>query len=176
MQAIKCLVWDLDNTLWNGVLLENDSVYVTEQVVDIIKQLDRRGILQSIASRNEHESAMRKLRDFGLHEYFLYPQINWNSKASSIKAIAESINIGLNAVGFIDDQPFDREEVNFALPEVRCIDASDLASLPDMPELNPRFITEDSKLRRLMYQSDIQRNKAEQEFVGPQAEFLATLD
>ena len=176
MQAIKCLVWDLDNTLWNGVLLENDSVYVTEQVVDIIKQLDRRGILQSIASRNEHESAMRKLRDFGLHEYFLYPQINWNSKASSIKAIAESINIGLNAVGFIDDQPFDREEVNFALPEVRCIDASDLASLPDMPELNPRFITEDSKLRRLMYQSDIQRNKAEQEFVGPQAEFLATLE
>lgn len=175
MQPIKCLVWDLDNTLWNGVLLENDSVYVTEQVVDIIKQLDQRGILQSIASRNEHDSAMRKLQDFGLHQYFLYPQINWNSKASSIKAIAESINIGLNAVGFIDDQPFDREEVNFALPEVRCIDASDLANLPNMPELNPRFITEDSKLRRLMYQSDIQRNKAEQEFVGPQAEFLATL-
>jgi len=174
-QAIKCLVWDLDNTLWNGVLLENDSVYVTEQVVDVIKQLDRRGILQSIASRNEHDSAMRKLQDFGLHQYFLYPQINWNSKASSIKAIAASINIGLNAVGFIDDQPFDREEVSFALPEVLCIDASDVASLPDMPELNPRFITEDSKLRRLMYQADIQRSKAEQEFVGPQAEFLATL-
>src|SRR5215813_12489727 len=84
-RAIKCLVWDLDNTLWNGVLLENDSVYVTEQVVDIIKQLDRRGILQSIASRNEHDSAMQKLQDFGLHQYFLYPQINWNSKAASIK-------------------------------------------------------------------------------------------
>ena len=174
-RTIKCLVWDLDNTLWNGVLLENDSVYVTEQVVDIVKQLDSRGILQSIASRNEYEPAMQKLQDLGLHQYFLYPQINWNSKASSIKVIAESINIGLNAVGFIDDQPFDREEVSFALPEVYCIDAANLASLPDMPELNPRYITEDSKLRRLMYQADIERNKAEQKFVGPQEEFLATL-
>ena len=174
-RTIKCLVWDLDNTLWNGVLLENDSVYVTEQVVNIIKQLDSRGILQSIASRNEHEPAMQKLQDLGLHQYFLYPQINWNSKASSIKVIAESINIGLNAVAFIDDQPFEREEVSFALPEVHCIDAANLASLPDMPELNPRYITEDSKLRRLMYQADIERNKAEQGFVGPQEEFLATL-
>jgi len=81
---------------------------VTEQVVDIVKQLDSRGILQSIASRNEHEPAMQKLQDLGLHQYFLYPQINWNSKASSIKVIAESINIGLNAVAFIDDQPFER--------------------------------------------------------------------
>ena len=174
-RTIKCLVWDLDNTLWNGVLLENDDVYVTDQVVDIIKQLDSRGILQSIASRNEHDAAMRKLQELGLDQYFLYPQINWNSKAASIKVIAESINIGLNSVGFIDDQPFDREEVSFALPEVLCIDASNLAGLPDLREFNPRFITEDSKLRRLMYRSDIERQKAEQEFIGPQEEFLATL-
>jgi FkbH-like protein len=173
--AIKCLVWDLDNTLWNGVLLENDCISMTQRVRDILEQLDSRGILQSIASRNEHEPAMRKLQELGVHQYFLYPQINWNSKASSIKIIAESINIGLNAIGFIDDQPFDREEVSFALPEVRCLDAANLDSLPDLPALNPRFITEDSKLRRLMYQSDIERKQAEQEFVGPQEEFLATL-
>ena len=175
-RTIKCLVWDLDNTLWNGVLLENDNVYVTDQVVDTIKQLDSRGILQSIASRNEHDPAMRKLQELGLDHYFLYPQINWNSKAASIKVIAESINIGLNSVGFIDDQPFDREEVSFALPEVLCIDASNLAGLLDLREFNPRFITEDSKLRRLMYRSDIERQKAEQEFIGPQEEFLATLN
>ncbi len=174
-RTIKCLVWDLDNTLWQGVLLENDSVRLTGQALDVIRQLDARGILQSIASRNEHEPAMRQLQELGLDQYFIYPQINWNSKASSIKVIAESINIGLDAVGFIDDQPFDREEVSFALPEVLCLDAADLARLPDMPEFNPRFVTEDSRLRRLMYQSDIVRNRAEREFVGPQEEFLATL-
>ncbi len=174
--TIKCLVWDLDNTLWTGVLLENDCVHVTKQVVDIVKELDGRGILQSIASRNDYETAMKKLQDFGLDQYFLYPQINWNSKASSIKAIAESINIGLNAVAFVDDQAYEREEVSFALPEVLCIDAANLETLPRMPEFNPRFITADSELRRLMYQADIQRKKAEQEFVGPQEEFLATLN
>ena len=76
-KTIKCVVWDLDNTLWNGVLLENDDISLRDSVVNVIETLDSRGILQSIASRNEVTTAMQKLREFGLHEYFLYPQINW---------------------------------------------------------------------------------------------------
>src|SRR5881296_3740569 len=91
-QSIKCVVWDLDNTLWEGVLLEDEQVVLRPQVPEIIKTLDSRGILQSIASRNDHAKAIDQLRAFGLDEYFLYPQINWNSKASSIQAIARSIN------------------------------------------------------------------------------------
>jgi len=175
-KIIKCVVWDLDNTLWNGVLLEGDCVSLRDSVVGIIETLDGRGILQSIASKNDHGKAMATLQEFGLHEYFLYPQIHWNSKASSIQEIAKLINIGTDAIAFIDDQLFELEEVSFSLPEVLCINTADLEQLVDMPELNPRFITEDSKKRRLMYVSDIERKKAEEEFIGPQEEFLATLN
>jgi FkbH-like protein len=175
-KAIKCVVWDLDNTLWNGVLLEDDHVDLREDAIAIIKTLDSRGILQSLATKNEYVKAMAKLQEFDLHEYFLYPQINWNSKASSIKEIAKLINIGTDAVAFIDDQLFELEEVKFSLPEVLCINSANLEPLLEMPEMNPRFITEDSKKRRLMYLSDIERQKAEKEFIGPQEEFLATLN
>lgn len=174
-KSIKCLVWDLDNTLWNGVLLEDTEVTLRPDVLQIIQTLDSRGILQSIASKNDEITVMEKLQQFGLQDYFLYPQINWNSKASSIKTIADSINIGIDTLAFIDDQPFEREEVNFSHPDVLCIDAVELPALLDMPEMNPRFITKDSTIRRQMYLSDIARNKVEQEFVGPQESFLSAL-
>lgn len=172
---IKCVVWDLDNTVWDGVLLEHDRVSLRENIPAIIETLDARGILQSIASRNHHATAIEKLRQFGLDEYFIYPQINWNSKVASLKAIAEAINIGLDAVAFIDDQPFELEEVKFSLPQLLCIDQADVSRLLEMPEMNPRFITEDSRMRRRMYLDDIERRQQEQEFVGSQEEFLATL-
>ena len=165
-KTIKCVVWDLDNTLWNGILLENDKISLHNHAARIITTLDSRGILQSIASKNERNLAMAKLREMGLDEYFLYPQINWNSKAASIKEIAKSLNISLDAIAFIDDGQFELEEVSFSLPEVLCIDAAKLDDVLDMPEMNPRFITEDSQLRRLMYINDIERQNAEKEFVG----------
>lgn len=175
-QSIKCVVWDLDNTLWDGVLLEDGEVALRSGVVDVLKALDRRGILNSIASKNEHTAAMEKLQQFGLSEYFLYPQINWNSKAASIAEIARSINIGLDTFAFVDDQAFEREEVTFSLPQVLCIDTNDIPLILDMPAMNPRFITEDSQKRRQMYLSDIARDKAEKAFVGPDEAFLATLE
>ncbi|MBV9788208.1 MAG: HAD-IIIC family phosphatase [Chloroflexi bacterium] len=174
-QPIKCVVWDLDNTLWHGVLLEDAQVALRPDVVEVIKTLDSRGILNSIASRNDHDTAIAKLEELGLKDYFLHPQINWNSKAASIKEIARLINIGLDTFAFIDDQPFEREEVAFVLPELRCIDAAELDGILDRPDMNPRFITEDSRLRRQMYASDIQRDEAEKDFVGSNEEFLATL-
>ncbi|AFY44050.1 HAD family hydrolase [Nostoc sp. PCC 7107] len=174
-KVIKCVVWDLDNTLWHGVLLEDNQVSLRENIVNLIETLDKRGILQSIASKNEHHTAIAKLAEFGLQEYFLYPQINWNSKADSVKEIAKLINIGLDAIAFIDDQLFELEEVKFSLPEILCINAEEIGSILDMPVMNPRFITEDSRIRRLMHLSDIERQNAEKEFVGTSDEFLATL-
>ncbi|MDT5272452.1 MAG: hypothetical protein QOH49_4638 [Acidobacteriota bacterium] len=174
-KLVKCVVWDLDNTIWEGVLLEDGEVSLRPNVPDIIRELDGRGILQSVASKNDYDQAMARLKELGLWDYFLYPQINWNSKATSIESIARSLNIGLDSVAFIDDQIFERDEVNFSLPAVRCIDAAESDRLLGRPEMMPTFITEDSKVRRLMYFSDIERNRAEEEFVGPKEEFLATL-
>jgi FkbH-like protein len=174
-QSIKCVVWDLDNTVWDGILLEDAEVTLRPHVVHILKTLDERGILHSIASRNDHDVAMAKLRELGIEEYFLYPQINWGSKAASVAQIAKDINIGLDAIAFVDDQPFEREEVAFSHDKVLCVDSARLEDFLDRPELNPRFITEDSRLRRRMYMADIERNRVEAEYVGPQEEFLATL-
>jgi FkbH-like protein len=175
-KGIKCIVWDLDETLWHGVLLENDELTLRNNVVEIVKTLDSRGILQSIASKNDRESAMTRLSDFGLQEYFLHPQINWNSKATSIAAVARLLNIGLDSVAFIDDQEFERGEVAFSLPEVLCIDAAALDQLLDMPAMNPRFITDDSRNRRQMYLQDAHRSHEEEDFSGSTEEFLATLN
>ena len=172
---VKLLIWDLDNTLWEGTLLEDAGVRLREGIRDTLATLDQRGILHSIASKNDHETAIRKLRELGLDEYFLYPQVNWNSKAANIKAIVASINIGMDAVAFIDDDPFEREEVRHSLPELLVLEATALPSLVQREEFIPSFITEDSARRRQMYRADIERKKAEEEFVGPQEDFLASL-
>lgn len=175
-QSIKCVVWDLDNTLWDGILLEDDTVQLRSATRDAITTLDARGVLHSIASRNDPQKALMKLDEFGLREYFIYPQINWNSKSSSIEAIARKINFSLDAIAFIDDDAFERDEVRFSHPQVLCLDACDVTTLPELPQMIPEFLTEDSRLRRQMYLSDIARSGAEEEFAGPQEEFLATLD
>src|SRR5436853_7153139 len=174
--SVKCVVWDLDNTLWDGILLEDTNVVLKPHVLDVIKTLDSRGILHSIASRNDHDTAIEKLSQLGLRDYFLFPQINWNSKAASIQNIAKLLNIGIDTFAFVDDQPFERDEVAFMIPEILCIDAQDIDTLVEMPEMQPRFITEDSKLRRTMYQSDVVRKQVEEEFVGSNEEFLATIN
>jgi FkbH-like protein len=174
-RSVKCVVWDLDNTVWDGILLEDPEVRLRPDVVHLLKTLDERGILHSIASRNDRDLALAKLAEFGIDEYFLYPQINWNSKAASIAQIAKDVNIGLDAIAFVDDQPFEREEVAFTHDQVLCLDSALLDDLLERPELNPRFITEDSRLRRQMYRADIARNREEEEYVGPKEEFIATL-
>jgi FkbH-like protein len=145
-------------------------------VVEILRTLDERGILQSIASRNDHDAAMARLETLGVAEYFLHPRINWSAKGQNVAEIAKALNIGLDTFLFVDDQPFEREEVTFACPEVRTLDSADLSGMLDRPELNPEFITDDSRRRRLMYAADIRRNAAEETFDGPSEAFLRSLD
>jgi len=175
-KEIKCVVWDLDNTIWDGVLVEHDDVRLKPGVKEVIKTLDARGILHSIASKNNYDDALAKLKEFGLDEYFLYPEINWNAKSAGLGNIKKNINIGMDAILFIDDQPFELDEVKSVHPEVTVVDAAEYLKLPDYPRCNPRFITDDSVKRRLMYQDDIKRNQEQGDFKGPEEEFLAGLD
>ncbi|MEE8522450.1 MAG: HAD-IIIC family phosphatase [Thermoanaerobaculia bacterium] len=175
-RVIKVLVWDLDDTLWSGTLLSGDAVEVRPAAEQTLDTLDRRGILHSIASRNDPETALGKLRELELEDYFIYPQIGWSAKSVGIRKIAESINVGLDAVAFIDDQPFELEEVAHAVPQVLTLHAAELAGLTERPEFVPRFITDESAIRRRMYQADITRQKAQEEFTGPDEGFLASLE
>ena len=174
-KPVKCVVWDLDHTVWDGILLEDGEVPLRPGVLHAIQTLDERGILQSVASRNDGDAAMARLRALGIDEYFLYPQINWNAKGQNVAQIAKSLNIALDTFLFIDDQPFEREEVQHACPDVRVMDAAQLEGMLDRPELIPEFITDDSRIRRRLYMADIQRNQAEETFAGPSEDFLRSL-
>ena len=87
------------------------------------------------------DAALERLRAMGLEEYFLYPQINWGSKAASIQVIAENLNIGFDTICFIDDDPFELAEVHATLPKVLCLDHAQLPFLLQMPELKPETTT-----------------------------------
>ena len=80
-KGIKCVIWDLDHTIWNGILLESEDVRLKPNIEEVIQILDSRGILHSIASKNSRDDAMGKLKEFGLDEYFLYPEITWSAKS-----------------------------------------------------------------------------------------------
>src|SRR5262245_5295950 len=133
-KVIKCVVWDLDDTLWDGTLLEGD-VYLREEALHALKVIDSRGILQSIASRNDYDTAMARLEEMGIAEYFLFPQINWNNKSQSVRKIIEELNIGADSVVFLDDQEFERQEVSFTLPEFMCFDPGRLRWLLEFPAM-----------------------------------------
>jgi FkbH-like protein len=171
-KVIKCVVWDLDHTIWHGILLENDQLELREGVVQIIKTMDSWGIINSIASKNNHEDAVNMLETFGIREYFLYPQIGWGLKSNAINKIKEKLNIGIDAIAFIDDQPFERDEVSFVHEQVTCLDIDQIDAVLEM--FKPRFITEESSLRRKMYQDDDVRNQEEQE-IGNNRQFLESL-
>ena len=159
-EKVKCLVWDLDNTLWNGILIEtedNESLELKAGVLETIKKLDERGIIQSIASKNDFAPAMEQLEKLGISEYFLYPEIHWNAKSASIKNIAANLNIGVDAMAFIDDSVFEREQVHSALPEVRTYDALEVEELTELPEFDV-IVTDESRHRREMYRAEEKRN------------------
>ncbi len=172
---IKCIVWDLDNTLWDGVLLEDSDVILKPDVAEQIRRLDKMGILHSIASKNDHDAAIEKLREFGLDDMFLYPQINWNAKSESIRKISKAFNLGLDAFAFVDDQEFERAEVAHCVDAVTCVDVVDLHMTLDRPEFCPRFVTDESAQRREMYRAQIARDELEGDFVGTNEDFLAGL-
>lgn len=149
----KCLVLDLDNTLWGGVIGEDGmngiELATTKEGSRFrdfqrgIKDLKNTGVLLTIVSKNNEEDALlpiRKHPDMLLKEEdFVIIKANWKPKAVNIKDIAEELNIGIDSLVFIDDNPVERAAVRSALPDV---------VVPDFPEdtaLLEHFILDISK-------------------------------
>lgn len=173
--AAKCVVFDLDHTLWEGTLLETDDVRLRPVVPGLLKTLDERGILLSIASKNAHDHAMAKLREFGLDEYFIYPKINWGSKSENVKRIAKDIDIGLDTFVFVDDNPFELEEVAQALGVVECVPVGELDRLLASPRLQGSASPE-ARTRRALYRTAMVRAEAQAAFGDDYLAFLKASD
>ncbi|MEV5986275.1 HAD-IIIC family phosphatase [Streptomyces sp. NPDC052051] len=174
--TVKCLVWDLDNTLWQGTLLEDAEVRLSDEVRQVVTELDARGILQAVSSKNDHDLAWARLEELGIADYFILPHINWGPKSDAVRAIAERLNFARSAIAFIDDQPAERAEVAHHLPEVRCYPAEDVSGLLSRPEFTPAVRTVDSRRRREMYQASFRREAERARSDGPDEEFLRTLE
>lgn len=172
---VKCVIWDLDNTLWDGTLSEGGGQILRQGAREAVLELDRRGIIQSVSSKNDYDAAVRQLDAYGLLDYFLCPRISWNPKSGGVQEILSTLNIKPEAAAFVDDSDFERDEVRRILPALHFYDGADLTQMLSLPEFRVPFITEDAANRRKMYQADIRRQSAEESFLGDADDFLRTL-
>lgn len=130
----KVLVLDMDNTLWGGIIGEDEIKLSNDGVGKIyldfqknIKKLHELGILLAVCSKNNYDDGIRGLNHSNSilkEDDFIIKKINWNDKASNIKEILEELNLGDNSLVFIDDNPVEREYVKNILPNV---------SVPEFP-------------------------------------------
>jgi FkbH-like protein len=132
-RAHKCLVLDLDNTLWGGVVGDDgiEGIVVGQgsalgeaflAVQAHARALRQRGIILAACSKNDEDVARRALADHPemilKHADFACFKANWDDKAANLRAIAKELNIGLDSLVFVDDNPFERELVRRELPMV----------------------------------------------------------
>ena len=172
-QPVKIVIWDLDHTLWHGILVEDgvDGIKLKPGIADVIKELDSRGIVNSVASKNDYDNAMKQLERFGLKEYFVFSRISWDPKGSAVKQIIKDFNVGADTVVFIDDQPFERDQVRQMEPKVRTLDAMEYINILQWPGFNPQQSME-SAGRRQQYVMQREREAALEGFSGEYMDFL----
>lgn len=171
----KCVVWDLDNTLWKGILKEDKTVVIRQDAVKLIRYLDERGILQSIASRNTHEHAFAKLTELGLQDYFLYPQINWSRKSESISNIQKMLNFDVDSFIFLDDDQFERSEVVSVHRSITTAEFEGFDSFINLFDVDKTKPTTEAIKRRALYKDEERRQDEHESFKGSDEEFLKSL-
>lgn len=169
---IKCVIWDLDNTVFDGVISEDEALEVRAGMAELLGRLSHHGIISSIASRNDEVIALGALERVGLRSHFVYPQICWSQKSTSVAKILGDLHFRPHDVLFVDDREFERDEVRSRFPDMACDDGSDIATLASRLQLNG--LAEDGPARFRMYQQEEERLTARQGFDGSDADFLAT--
>ncbi len=175
----KCIVLDLDNTLWGGVVGElgargialgpdypgNAFVNFQRALLD----LSRRGIILAIASKNNPADAIEAFRENPYmvltEDHFSAMRIDWNDKADNIKAIAEELNIGVDSMVFLDDDPLNRAMVRerlpgIAVPEFSLPPEQYAKALYDLDLFHQLSVTEEDAQRGRMYAEERKRKKA----------------
>lgn len=176
-KKIKVVIWDLDNTVWDGTLIEEGSgkVRLRPDVLETIQALDARGIVNSVASKNHERDALAEIERLGLRDYFVFPEISWGRKSEAVRRIVKSFNVGEDTVAFIDDQPFEREEVRSANPAVRLYRHDEVADLLARDEFDVP-VTAEARSRRGFYQNEAIRRQALQQVLDqPGSDYLEFL-
>jgi FkbH-like protein len=177
-RSFKCLVLDLDNTIWGGVIGDDGiegielgqgsplgEAYAAFQ--DYARELSRRGVILAVCSKNDEANALEpfeKHPDMVLRRGDISSFVaNWSDKAGNIRAIAEELNIGLDSLVFIDDNPFERNLVRQELPMVAVPEVSDdptgyPAALSDAGNFEGLSVTDEDRERTSQYRGNKARD------------------
>jgi FkbH-like protein len=181
----KCIVLDLDNTLWDGILGEDGiegikiGGYYPGNAFSMFQQslleLSKTGIILTVCSKNNEQDVLDVWKSNPYltltKEHFAAFRINWNNKADNIKELAEELNIGLDSFVFVDDNPSEREMIRQLLPMVEVPD------FPEQPYLLPIFfeniqkrffciysLTEEDKAKTDQYKANALRLETQKNF------------
>lgn len=125
MLKAKLVIWDLDDTLWSGTLAEGDQLEPFENRVRFIKDLNERGVVNSICSKNDFDLARSALEGFGLWDEFVFAEIQMEAKGQIVKQIIEDMQLRAPDVIFIDDNVSNLNEVKFFNEGIQVLDAND---------------------------------------------------
>ena len=195
-RSSKCLVLDLDNTLWGGVIGDDglEGIVLGQgspggeaflAVQTYAHALSRRGIILAVCSKNDEANA---LLPFESHPEMLLKRgdisafvANWNDKAANIRTIAELLNIGLDSLVFLDDNLFERNQVRDALPMVNVLEVSDdpglvTFALADAGYFEALSVTADDLKRRELYAANTERTRLAEAAGGDISAYLAGLE
>lgn len=170
--VIKCVVWDIDNTLLDGVYLESGGQPppADPDLAAVLRELSDRGILHALASRNPPEAAGYVQEVTGAQ--FAAARCGWDSKAASVRAIAAELGVATDALAFVDDDMIERAEVAAALPEVLVLTPEDAVQAPQWPDFSPPVLTAEGRRRAEMYAARQRRQAEAAAFGGSRDEFL----
>lgn len=145
VEGIRLVIWDLDDTFWNGTLSEG-VIQPIQKNIDIVRELNKRGIMNALCSRNTFEVAKTKLEELGIWEEFVFPKISWGPKGPQIKDIIEKIQLRPETCIFIDDNETNLNEALHFVENIQIANPSILDNIFD----DKRFKGEnDSDLTRL---------------------------
>ena len=191
---VKCVVLDLDNTLWGGVIgddglagialgdFDEGEAFVTFQ--SYLKELKRRGIILAVVSKNEPENALLPFREHPKmvlkEDDFSVFVANWQPKSDNIKVIQQTLNIGMDSIVFLDDNPMERDLVrqfipDLIVPELPEDPALYVQSLATLNLFETSSYSEADRRRPVQYREEAQRRLAETQFTNIN-DYLRSLD
>jgi len=182
-RTAKVLAVDLDNTLWGGVIGEDGVTGIQlgpefpgaafQSLQRALLDLSRRGILLAVCSKNNRDDAMTAIETHpGMllrAKDFAALRMNWTDKEQNLREIAQELNVGIDALAFLDDNPFEREQVRAALPEVTVIDLPKnplnfSAAVRGCAVFERLALSKEDRHRTEMYSAQMQRSNSEQTF------------
>ena len=168
MNPIKIVIWDLDETLWRGTLSES-GVEADSIVLDTVCELSRRGIINSICSKNDPAAARAELERLGISEEFVFPEIAWTPKGPAIARILDNCRLRAANALFLDDNRSNREEAQYYNPKLEVRGPEFIPRLLDDPTLRGR---PDPDRQRLAQYKQLEQRSRERRSLGDNRAFL----